>query len=181
MKKLIILLFSIMLITLPAKAQNLQTPYDLLNPPKTMEFNSDQSLFYLSVANGCSYLYALQNKHAAMAILIDGGQSAKDWYKNTSTSLDTWMKFSIIYQRIMERDHKYDITLLNQYKVKQFGDLNQLFSITFFTMLPEEYFNRLLNSTTYCVQYEDSVIKYLDLVEPFTKPEETPDKPKRRM
>ncbi len=181
MKKLITLIFCIMLINLPAKAQTLATPYDLLNPPKVMEFNKDQSLFYLSVANGCSYLYALQNKHAAMAVLIDDGQGAKDWYKNTNISLDTWMKFSIIFQRVMERDHKFDIGYLNQYKVQQFADLNQFFSLTFFTITPKEYFNRLLNSTSYCVQYEESIIQYMKLIKPFTKPEEVPDKPKRRM
>ena len=184
MKKLTITLLLYVLMLSPSYAvePEFKTPYNLLNPPAKMEFNRDQSIFYFTVTSGCSYLYALQSRHATMSHLIDGGQSSKDWSQTSYEQYQSWTKLAIIFQAHLVRDHAHSVKKMNEYKVRQVADLNQFFSLTFYTIPVQEYFNRLINSTSYCVQYQESVVNYLKMIEPFeSKPAPGPDKPKRKM
>ena len=174
MKKLVTM--CILLLT-PLMAQA-EEPYTPNNPPTTIEFNLAQAKYFYDVAGGCTYLYTLQYKHAAMANLLDNSQTSADWMKNAKEQSDTWITLAQIMEGILEKGFNLPAIQTQEYKMNQYHNLNIFFSELFMTSIPQQYFQRVLNSTSYCVMNQNGITSFIDLsLESIT----VPDKPKKRM
>lgn len=174
MKKLVILCI-LMLTPLMAQAER----YTPNNPPKTIEFNEPIAKYFYDIAGGCVYLYTLQYKHAAMANLLDNSQTSADWMSNAKEQSDTWLTLAQIMQGILEKGFSIPKSETQEYKMNQYHNLNVFFSELFMTSIPQEYFTRLLNSTSYCVMNQNDITSFIDLS--IEKIKSSPDKPKKRM
>jgi hypothetical protein len=174
MKKLLILCI-LMLTPLMAQAER----YTPNNPPKTIEFNEPIAKYFFDVAGGCVYLYTLQYKHAAMANLLDSSQTSADWMKNAKEQSDTWITLAKIMQGILEKGFNIPESETQEYKMGQYHNLNIFFSELFMTSIPQDYFTRILNSTSYCVMNQNGITSFIDLS--IEKIKSSPDKPKKRM
>ena len=121
----------------------------------------------------------LQYKHAAMANLLDSSQTSADWMSNAKEQSDTWLTLAQIMQGILEKGFSIPKSETQEYKMNQYHNLNVFFSELFMTSIPQEYFTRLLNSTSYCVMNQNDITSFIDLS--IEKIKSSPDKPKKRM
>ena len=181
MKKLIIIC-TLLLSSLSAYAEE---RYNLLNPPKVVEFNEPQAKYFFNVAGGCVYLYTMQYKHAAVANLIDGSQPSADWMSNASAESNAWINLAKLTEVILIKNYDATAQEILDYKLGQFAQMNEYFASTFMSTHPQEFFTKLLSSTSYCVLNREPIMKFLQLASEHesNKPKDVPevDKPVKRM